>query len=991
MALLQEVDWAATRQVLRPYQVEAVEAVESFLATDDSASFIVTMPTGSGKSGVIAFISQRCAVGTDVLLVCPWDGLADQLRRDVSERFWDHAGADSAGMLTAKRLLPSNAMRQIEKQDGNAIWVMTLTALQQLKRKPAEWAALKSRLGLVIVDEGHYEPALTWARSVRDLGVPSLIFTATPFRNDRKYFAVERGNSFHYPVQVALADAVLRTPHFETIATESIDSFVGELVDFIDRELAPSERVVVRCGTAPEIRKVVHTLRAKGLAAIGIHDRFEIDDLAVGLRQSVPANDEARIWVHQKKLIEGIDDGAFRALAIYSPFTHDRALVQQIGRVLRDPARSPIAWVLGADAARLERSWRAFVEFDASHDASENPAKAIVEASRRYAGYFGGTFRLALDPDELDSSELRLPMAASVFDAPAGMDDPFATVVEILEQMLDEEDAELVGSSMTDAFPQQFPESQWYLQLHVLPVQSPLLTESAYVDTALGFTFIAATGTRLYVQSTARLDLRGKGFRAVPTPMMRRVFDAASNSFTSVTLRNTDISSVAERSRSQAARSLATLQPDLGDYSRSPSTITGAAESSGPSGKSRRASRYVGFGNARIREHGRLGVMDYLSWLGTIDSQLDAAIEPALIFGRFAEPTTCDVPKIRNVLLEIDSLRSWRDENGGAIELVADCVDVDSSGGFELRLEGVTEPISASLKWDTSHFVFRSADLDSRFTTSEVSSESVSFDVTERQAFRLIVNDESAPDDLLHYINGGFVKPRSGLALQDDADGVSIDRLLATDAGFAALTSEKGRIEEVTETWPAGSLFNHICESVATGSLFGVTVSQNSILVCDDDGHETADFYLLDSVNNRLSVIHAKSKDRATPGAGASGLHEVVAQAQKNLRSIQPGGSEFNRDKMANRWSGTWGGTPANRVRSGHTGEEASDAIWRALRDPNVEREVVVAASGILGKATFVSAARQGKPQALQALYLLQAGWSSVGSIGARFRVVVNP
>jgi superfamily II DNA or RNA helicase len=41
---------------------------------------------------------------------------------------------------------------------------------------------------LVIVDEGHHEPAYSWAQAVRSLGKPTVVLSATPYRNDYKYF-----------------------------------------------------------------------------------------------------------------------------------------------------------------------------------------------------------------------------------------------------------------------------------------------------------------------------------------------------------------------------------------------------------------------------------------------------------------------------------------------------------------------------------------------------------------------------------------------------------------------------------------------------------------------------------------------------------------------------------------------------------------------------------------------------------------------------------
>lgn len=191
------------------------------------------------------------------------------------------------------------------------------------------------------------------------------------------------------------------------------------------------------------------------------------------------------------------------------------------------------------------------------------------------------------------------------------------------------------------------------------------------------------------------------------------------------------------------------------------------------------------------------------------------------------------------------------------------------------------------------------------------------------------------------------------------------------------------------------SLFALVETSVARGSLFGEPISPESMLVCDDDAHETADFYLIDPTAQRIVLIHLKAKNEANPGVGASGLHEVVAQAQKHLRTIQPGAAFFNRGQVSRRWARNWNASKPGggiaRLRTAHSAAEVAAAAWDALRDPNYNREVLIAAAGILSKRKFVTAARTNKPQALQALYLMQSAWSTAGAIGARLSIVVNP
>jgi superfamily II DNA or RNA helicase len=66
---------------------------------------------------------------------------------------------------------------------------------------------LKS-VDLVIVDEGHHEPAYSWAQAVR--AKPTIIFSATPYRNDYKYFEIDGNFVFNLPWQEAVREKLIR-------------------------------------------------------------------------------------------------------------------------------------------------------------------------------------------------------------------------------------------------------------------------------------------------------------------------------------------------------------------------------------------------------------------------------------------------------------------------------------------------------------------------------------------------------------------------------------------------------------------------------------------------------------------------------------------------------------------------------------------------------------------------------------------------------------
>lgn len=73
--------------------------------------------------------------------------------------------------------------------------------------------------------------------------------------------------------------------------------------------------------------------------SVVIHDRAKRSDRNRNIFQSassaIKARPDALFWIHQFKLMEGIDDPCFVAVAIVDLMGNARQLVQQIGRVTR--------------------------------------------------------------------------------------------------------------------------------------------------------------------------------------------------------------------------------------------------------------------------------------------------------------------------------------------------------------------------------------------------------------------------------------------------------------------------------------------------------------------------------------------------------------------------------------------------------------------------------------------------------------------------------
>jgi superfamily II DNA or RNA helicase len=254
---------------LWPHQLEALELIEAFIRARRRAaggSALIRMPTGTGKSGVIAVTAHTLTGRGHVLVLAPWDALVDQLARDIRERFWARIGVDAPSAREVYRVLPSSADATFDGARKPSIFIATITSLRQLQnRRPKSYARLGALISLVMVDEGHYEPAPDWSRAVRGLGQPVILFTATPYRNDFKFFDVDRKFFYSYSHERAERDRFVRKLSFDDAAFSTPAAFCAGLLAFCKQTFGQNQpRVIVRCASENSVRELTTTLAAKG-------------------------------------------------------------------------------------------------------------------------------------------------------------------------------------------------------------------------------------------------------------------------------------------------------------------------------------------------------------------------------------------------------------------------------------------------------------------------------------------------------------------------------------------------------------------------------------------------------------------------------------------------------------------------------------------------------------------------------------------------------
>ncbi|OQS33812.1 hypothetical protein B0T45_19710 [Chromobacterium haemolyticum] len=443
---------------------------------------LIKMPTGTGKTGVIATLACVSPLVKKVLILTPRNGLVHQMKHDLSFRFWSRSVGGvyhtcklheslkpdeieklttsiKGGKLSPVRVLASEEYEKIwkERHQDRQILVSTFNALHLVLgiqapphrsmygKEPRPVATsfhglepgksadecikafqdLLKSVDLVIVDEGHHEPAYSWAQAVRAIGKPTIIFSATPYRNDYKYFEIDGNFVFNLPWQEAVDQELIRKVQFAApiVATSGSlpgrkshgggaampkiytpNSFVDEFAETL-RQLPKGKKVIVHAGTFATLKALQRAffIQRSKEAAVLIHDAFEgkteleckdLDGLSalqkaqlkelrfnqVHKTEGNVAAQSARVWLHQFKLMEGIDDSTFIEIWLYDGLGNARQVVQQIGRAIRRPdLKDPtdqVATIRGSSkrldryegaptvAEQTQRRWKEYLEYE---------------------------------------------------------------------------------------------------------------------------------------------------------------------------------------------------------------------------------------------------------------------------------------------------------------------------------------------------------------------------------------------------------------------------------------------------------------------------------------------------------------------------------------------------------------------------------------------------------------------------------------------------
>ncbi|MFC3680160.1 DEAD/DEAH box helicase [Bacterioplanoides pacificum] len=370
---INDVLWSS----LRECQQGSVQTALNYVSTpleEEVKSCLISLPTGAGKSGVIAVVSQK-ATQQSVLILCHRRAVCDQLYTEVSGGFFrDRAEGEDISLKPV--------YDKVDDTSRHGIYVTTFQKLQTFDSSQLE--QLKRNIDLVIVDEGHAEPSPVWRNLVRNIQAHKIVITATPYRNDLFQFDIDAQSSYIYTFENALINGILKEPDFQVIEGNKLVSNIRRFLD--DNADA---KCIVKCNKFSDVENYYSILNAN-FNLLAIHEQYAGDERE-NVKSSVPKrlkDSDYEVIVHQRKLDEGVDIPQAKLLVLTYVVNSGRELVQTIGRVVR-LYKDVSAVVLEFDRDDNAQMWANYRRFDRTLGNQDSLKKFIgsLDTSALINGY----------------------------------------------------------------------------------------------------------------------------------------------------------------------------------------------------------------------------------------------------------------------------------------------------------------------------------------------------------------------------------------------------------------------------------------------------------------------------------------------------------------------------------------------------------------------------------------------------------------------------
>ncbi|MDB4890265.1 MAG: hypothetical protein JWL61_2120 [Gemmatimonadetes bacterium] len=399
-------------------------------------------------------------------------------------------------------------------------------------------------------------------------------------------------------------------------------------------------------------------------------------------------------------------------------------------------------------------------------------------------------------------------------------------------------------------------------------------------------------------------------------------------------------------------------------------------------------------GSGRVSQTGnRSSIPELCSWFATTCGYIDNAAEPHEFIRAFAHPVELDqlpAPVVPTSVQLDSGLMDDLLEAGSTLHRAG--IPMNDAELLSLReLVGqlwMVEPVRTSQDEDAKIWRLKAAGTEVGHLVMRTTK--ISF-VSPQLAEVQTVNQDEPTSTLAKAFNDASQPLR--ITFSEPSYGYAAGQLFRDHRLIASRTT---LLEALADRLPADASVEK--GNDATGfldaSLFGYVVNSGSsdddLLVCDDIGTEWADFIGVSTADHTITFYHCKG---GHVDVGASGLHEVVAQAAKNLGYLTATYAELESRKE--KWAGLWNGTQIHRLQRGLSADAFIAAFTKAVSAPQSTRRVTIVTSSLSKSAVAAAfediANGESWPEATHVLWLLLGFVDQCRTIGAVPEIICRP
>lgn len=1012
--------WSGLRECQKRSVETALTYIKRPVEALGSKSCLISLPTGAGKSGVIAVVAHT-SPQPRVLVLCHRRAVCDQLIKEISGGFFE---ALVPGYEGAKK----EVYEDVNDTSAPGVYVSTFQKLVSFT--PEQLARLKKEIDLIIVDEGHSEPSPIWKGLVRDAGAHKIVITATPYRNDLFQFDVDDSSSYIYTFEEALEQKILMDPVFCLAeGDELIKSITMFLQDY------PSAKCIVKCKEFGDIEYYYKLLNEK-FSVLAVHEQY-VRDPRHNVKVDVPANlrdSEYQVIIHQRKLDEGVDIPQAKLLILTYAVNSGRELVQTVGRIVRlYQDINPI--VIECNVNANERMWVNYRYFDrslstpaaASKFISSLDVNKLIEIyldSFPDASYYGNRFLKKFDINAFNPEDSLIIPTASIcflntldnFDIQAAADVLYWRSNQAGELAKHFEVAGGINIIISIAFNRsRFLKDEFFfepsLEVTLLKKLQPSVV-AIYDSRGRRFNYDAEMCIGSPIGQDKLLNVMALGASAVTKEASSRSVGTTNKRPESVSMKGRNLENIADLQRNSSYR-VATLKCDNLDH-------LGAKQSS----------YYIGIDSGRISDQkdGQYMLDELDQWLQNMEATISAdKIISSNLLHSFAKPIPVDLNlKIESVIFDFSDLPQPVHILIDGHKAVIDnsFVYLENSGGVILDPAFPKLKINISLCDQSPFVIFES---ESNFLCDVYGDGQQYVDLF---PFLFEHLHKILLEDGVSYSQGKFYELKLPVEGDFRIASSSLENIviglpellspLLDEKGYVELDKdEKKVIQVVNEEFNEGSLF-HLLDKLKDNSQPNPTRSQLGpfhkyipdvdLVFCTDMDTEPADF-ILSSVS-KLIYVHVKcGSAKVKPHSSAGALAEVGGQAIKNIEMLITGNKNLkaaNWNILASSWPtrnapqqmterirllrGARFSAPNQKARE-RAVEQAWEIVAQRRRSSRVQKEVWIVSANSFSATHFeiqLNKGHNGSQESLQAYQLIQSWISTANSNDVDLKIFVS-